>query len=234
VPEIFGFDQTDTSRISAVVRAHESGRLTQRDLYEDKPQDRNFARIPFRNDSGEVIPAYGLLRITGMATVDGRNIWKVEKPDATYRRRYLVAAQEVGIGKRGWGTWLWHADYVLYDTGNTPAFGEEWGPEASSWTIKKDSPGFTIQGGNTGTGAASRTIAIQDVPQIIIGKADALIANLSSGTVRVYGGTQGSEADTGLTIASCYNYGPEIADEAVVSVGWMSGKPYAALMSCPA
>ena len=42
----------------------------------------------------------------------------------------------------------------------------------------------------------------------------------------------GSEADTSLTIASCYNYGPDIADEANVWVGWMNGKPYVQNMEC--
>lgn len=233
MPDIYGYSSTDAGRISESVRAYESGRLTQRDLYEDKPSDRNVAKVPFRNDSGEAVPAYALMRVTGMATVEGRRIHTISKPDATYRRRYLVnGPHEWGIGKPGWGYWLWHADYVLYDTGNTPAFGEEWGPEPSSWTIKKDAPGFQIQGGAQGTGAASRVIAIQDVPQHVFGKADSAIANGASGTVRVYGGTQGSETDTGLTIASCYNYGPDIPDEAEVWVGWLGGKQYVQNMGC--
>jgi hypothetical protein len=230
---LYGYSETDTPRISAAIRAVESGRLNQRSDLELEPKDRNVAKVPFRNDSGEAVPAYALLRVTGMASVEGKNIHTISKPDATYRLRYLVNGPvEWGIGKQGWGYWLWHADYVLYDTGATPAYGETWGPEPSSWTIKKDAPGFLIQGGNTGTGATSRTIAIQDVPQHVFGKADAAIANAASGTVRIYGGTQGSETDTGLTIASCYNYGPDIADEANVWVGWLGGKAYVQNMEC--
>jgi hypothetical protein len=230
---LYGYSENDTARISAAVRAVESGRLNQRSDLELEPKDRNVAKVPFRNDSGEAVPANGLMRVTGMATIGDRAVHTTSKPDATYRLRYLVnGSVEIAIGARGWGYWLWHADYVLYDTGATPAYGETWGPEPSSWTIKKDAPGFLIQGGNTGSGATSRTIAIQDVPQHVFGKADAAIANAASGTVRIYGGTQGSETDTGLTIASCYNYGPDIADEANVWVGWLGGKSYVQNMEC--
>lgn len=235
MPEIYGYSANDIARISAAVRAYESGRLNQRDLYEDQPKDRNLGKIAFRNDNAGTVPAYGVMRVTGMVTVEGKTLFKTDKPNTTFSRLYLVnGPTEVLTGKRSWGTWLWHADYILYDTGNTPAFGETWGPQNDTWTIKKDHPGFLIQGGNTGTGAASRTIAMQSVPEHVFGKADAAIANGASGTVRVYVGTQGSETDSGLTIASCYNYGPDIADEANVWVGWLGGKPYVQNMECAA
>jgi hypothetical protein len=234
--EVYAFDENDARRIGRAVRAYEAG-SSMPPMPMEQPRQRNYSRIPFRVDATETVPAHGLLRVTGMVDVDGRCVYKTDKPDATYRRQYLVNGPDEityrsGSTGYGWGTWLWHADYVLYDTGATPAYGETWGPEPSSWTIKKDAPGFLIQGGNTGSGAASRTIAIQEVPQHVFGKADSAIANAASGTVRIYGGTQGSESDTGLTIASCYNYGPDIADEANVWVGWLGGKAYVQNMEC--
>jgi hypothetical protein len=195
------------------------------------------ALVRFKNDASESAPRWGVMRVTG-ANYDGKYI-TTAKPNATLQRLYLVNVEgAVDAGKFGWGAYLtaetssFDSHYVLYDTGNTPAYGESWGPQNNTWTIKKDHPGFLIQGGNTGTGATSRTIAIQDVPQHVFGKADAAIANAASGTVRIYGGTQGSETDTGLTIASCYNYGPDIADEANVWVGWLGGKAYVQNMEC--
>jgi hypothetical protein len=233
VPESFGFSANDAARISAAVRAVESGRLNQRSDLELEPKDRNYTKIAFRNDNSGTVPAYGLMRVTGMATVEGKTIFTIDQPNTTFSRIYLVnGPTEVLTGKRSWGTWLWHADYVLY-TAATPAYGETWGPTNATWTITQHRPGFYIMGGNTGTGSASRTIAMQSIPEQVFGKADAAIANAASGTVRVYGGTPGSEADTGLTIASCYNYGADIADEANVSVGWLHGKPYVQNMSCP-
>lgn len=234
---VFAFAEEDARRIGRTVRAYEAG-TTAQPMPSGMPPPRNYTRVPFRVDATETVPAYGVLRVTGMVEVDGRFIHKIEKPSTTFSRLYLVNGPEdiayvSGQTGYGWGTWLWHADYVLYNTGATPAFGEFWGPTNATWTITQHRPGFLIMGGNTGTGTASRTIAIQSVPEIVFGKADAAIATGASGTVRVYGGTQGSESDTSLTIASCYNYGPDIADEANVSVGWMHGKPYVALMACP-
>jgi hypothetical protein len=231
---VYGFGRDNAAQLVKVARREGLRQSSAGSVsFAETAAERNYAIVRFRNDSGEAVPGYGLMRPTGMASVDDLKIITTSKPDATYRRPYLVnGPDEVAIDSYGWGYWLWHADYVLYDTGATPAYGETWGPEPSSWTIKKDAPGFLIQGGNTGTGATSRTIAIQDVPQHVFGKADAAIANAASGTVRIYGGTQGSETDTGLTIASCYNYGPDIADEAVVWVGWLGGKAYVQNMEC--
>jgi hypothetical protein len=227
VPEVHGFSANDVHRISAAVRAYESGRLTQHDLQPEHLQDRNYGKIAFRNDSGEAVPAHAVMRVTGMATVERKNLFTISKPNTTFGRLYLVNGPTgVAIGKRGWGTWLWHADHVLYDTANTPAYGESWGPQNNTWTIKKNHVGFLIAGGNTGTGAASRTIAMQELTTAAFGKADAAIASGASGTVRVYGGTQGSEVDTSQTIPSCWNEGAALVDEADLKVRWLHGNPY--------
>lgn len=234
--DLIGLTEHDEARLGRLLFAYESGQLLRRDYAGRGEERRDFVKKSYRNDAGETIPAYGLMRVAGMVEVDGEQLFKVVKPNSTFGRLYLVnGPDEVTVATLyGWGTWLWHADYVLYNTAATPAFGESWGPTNDTWTITQHRPGFLIQGGNTGTGAASRVIAMQSVPEIVFGKADAAIAHGASGTVRVYGGaTQGSETDTSLTIASCYNYGPDIADEANVSVGWMHGKPYVALMECP-
>jgi hypothetical protein len=233
---LYGYSENDTARISAAVRAVESGRLNQRSDLELEPKDRNFGKIPFRNDSGEAVPAYAVMRVTSRATVDGRSIHVIGKPTTTFQRRYLVnGVLEVGIGKRGWGTWLWHADYVLYNSGSgTPAYGEGWGPKSGQWSLEKNYIGFFVEGGNTGSGAASRTNAMQVMPHFVIGKADAAIPEDDDGTVRVYSGPRGTEADTGQTIAGAWNKGPDIDDEGWVSVGWSGEEPYCAGMKCPA
>jgi hypothetical protein len=195
-----GFTPGDARRISAVVRAYEAGELGPGTQLQEQLTDRNYAKIPFRNDSGEVLPAHGLIRVGNMVQVDGRYIWSANKPDSTYRRLYLVnSATDWPIGAAGWGTWLWHADYVLYDTGNTPTFGETWGPEASSWTIKKDSPGFIIQGGNAGSGVTSRTIAIQQQTPLW-GKPDGSYSADGTGTATLW--DRAFSGSLGLTVSS--------------------------------
>jgi hypothetical protein len=192
----------------------------------------------FKNTASETAPRGAVMRITTGSSYDDAYI-AIAKPDTSFQRLYLVNVwNDVPQDKFGIASFLTGEQFstkthtVLYDTGNTPAYGESWGPQNGTWTIKQHRPGFLVMGGNTGTGATSRTIAVQQMTDLVIGKADAAITEDASGTVRVYVGTPGSETDSGLTIASCFNKGPALADEAWVSVGWMNGKPYCAALKC--
>jgi hypothetical protein len=218
---LYGYSENDTARISASVRAFESGRLNQRSDLEQSLQDRNVAKVPFRNDNSGTVPAYGLMRVTGMATVEGKTLFTIDKPNTSFNRLYLVnGPTEVLTGKRSWGYWLWHADYVLYDTGNTPADGESWGPQDNTWTLKKYRYGFTIMGGNTGTGAASRTIAVQHEVLAFTGKTDASHAKSATGTISVY---DGNDVDTSINVASVKNKYADLDSGKWVDVSWRGG-----------
>lgn len=226
------FSTRDGERIAESVRAHEAG-LNGRHIEKRPKPPRDYVAQRFRNDSGETAPAYGVLRVTGTYDDDGVIIYTIGKPDTSFARLYLVnGPNDVADDGFGWGTWLWHADWVLYDDGNTPAYGEEWGPSNASWKVAKNRPGFYIWGGATG-GTRDIVKASQKFAETVLGKADAAIDNATSGTVRVYIGTPGSETDSGLTISSAYNKGPDIADEAWVTVSWPHGKPYVWLANCP-
>lgn len=84
-----------------------------------------------------------------------------------------------------------------------------------------------------GTGEQTLWVNIQQSPREWFGKADTAIANAASGTVRVYTGTPGSETDTTHTITSCYNRGPDVGDEAYVTVQRLHRKKYVWLANCP-
>lgn len=186
--EPVGFTHADALRIAASVRAYEGGILAgTTDTRLDIP-DRNYTRIAFRNESGEEVPKYAVMRITGVVTLGGQPVLKIDKPNDDPQQIYLVngpvavAHNSGGTPGRGIGSFLWHADYVLYDTDETPAYGETWGPQDDTWTIKKNGTGFTILGGNTGSGAASRTIAVQ-----------------GAGSATLYRGTADEDAAAGET-----------------------------------
>lgn len=124
-------------------------------------------RIRFKNESSETVPTGGVMRITG-GDATGGGFLKTAKPNSSRQLWFLVnIGDAIPPNKHGDGSYLTslHSDceenLVLYDTGNTPAYGEFWGPQDNTWTLKKNHPGFYIIGGNTGTGAASRTIAVQ-------------------------------------------------------------------------
>lgn len=152
------------SAFVAMLAEYESGTLSPRQQARNLAPQSQLSYVRFINNSGESIPAWGVMRITG-ATVEssGARLLTVAKPNTTLQRYYLVNSGDTcASSSTGVGTFLHHAGTVLYDTANTPAYGETWGPQSATWTIKKGNTGFVILGGNTGTGATSRTIAIQD------------------------------------------------------------------------
>jgi len=103
--------------------------------------------LPIRNDAGLAIPAYAVLRPTGVISRGGQAVVTVARPDAAGGCLHLLSGQHpVPAGEFGLATldtpWL-----ARYDTTDIPAPGEQWGPAPNSWLLAKDRPGFTILGG---------------------------------------------------------------------------------------
>ncbi len=96
------------------------------------------------NDSGEEIPAFGIMRMSG---IDDLGVLKVAKPNTDGQTDVLVNSPvPIPIGKYGQG----HRNSpcaVYYDTANTPAAAETWGAAASSWKLTKNKAGGKIIGG---------------------------------------------------------------------------------------
>lgn len=173
--------------------------------------ERNVSQVTFRNDYAGTIPAYGVVQITGVASSDGVQVFTVDRPgSALYRLCLVNGPEDVAEDAFGWGTFLWHADWVLYDDADTPAFGESWGPQNASFKLKKWRYGFTIWGAPTG-GTTDLVMASQDWVNEFLCKADADIAAGSSGTVSVY---DGNDADTSINVSSVTNR---------TGVDWTSG-----------
>lgn len=181
--------------------------------------------VHFHNDSGESIPAYAVMRVTGVNSTYKIpwEVLNVAKPNTTLQRFYLVngpvACQANG---NGLGTYLWDSSFILYDTGNTPAIGETWGPQDGTWTIKKNRWGFNILGGNTGSGATSRTVAVQHIVNHVLGKTNASHAKSASGTVNLYTGTLGSETQVTSMTVTAYNRFAAVASGKWVHCSWVN------------
>ena len=113
------------------------------------------------NGGSAEIPAFGCYEIydsyrpdSGEAMVlgGGRTVLKVRQPTADNVANFgingpipLPAGQSDGFGTQDYPT------YAAYDTANTPAFGEEWGPQNGSCLIKKGNKGLVIYGDQNGT-----------------------------------------------------------------------------------
>ena len=180
----------------------------------------------FKNTASETAPRGAVMRITTGSSYDDAYI-AIAKPDTSFQRLYLVNVwNDVPQDKFGIASFLTGEQFstkthtVLYDTANTPAYGESWGPQDGTWTLKKFRYGFTIMGGNTGTGATSRTIAVQHPVNHFYGQTDAAINKGSSGTVSVY---DGANSDTSINVSSVENKFANVAISKKVSVTWEGG-----------
>ena len=99
----------------------------------------------FRNSSGETVPPYGVLQITGVETKNGRQILVVTKPAGG--TLYAVnGPSAVDAGR--YGTCTTDVRFIAaYDTGDgTPSSGAEWGPKSGQWTLDPDGAGYLVLG----------------------------------------------------------------------------------------
>jgi hypothetical protein len=186
----------------------------------------------FTNASGETIPPFSVMRITGATNNNGEITFTVAKPNSTFCTDYLINGPlAVATGKDGIGTTLAQAGYVAYDTG-TPAYGEEWGAKNGQWTLNKNRPGFIIEGGLKTSAGVTAVVARQHIVTDLIGKADSTISQGSSaGTVSIYMGVANSEAATEYDIQAYARF-VEIQADWWCSVGLRNGVWYAVPLVC--
>ena len=112
---------------------------------------RDQPRTRFDNYSGEAVPPYAVLRIDDTAATE-KHALKAYKPNGTsgdctfalnLNRQVAHNAstpKHAGTCTNAYGAW------ALYDDANTPAPGEEWGPD-SDWLLHKGKGGYVIVGG---------------------------------------------------------------------------------------
>lgn len=96
------------------------------------------------NDSGETIPAWAILQITG---VDREGNIKVDQCSTDSTKLFLInSGSIIDIGDYGVGYAPMEMPYwVYYDTADgTPANGEQWGPGAGTWKAKKNKIGLLM------------------------------------------------------------------------------------------
>lgn len=235
--DLIGLTERDAQRVTRLLHSFESGLLGPDHGFGQLHEQRIFEVVRFRNDAAEAVPAYGLMRVNTPAAIDNESLVTIGKPDATFRRIYLVNGPEaVPKGQRGWGCWAWDAEWILYDDGGTPAsptLGEEWGAKSDSWKLWPNRPGYYVTGQKTSLGGSKRLKAFPWLVGQVFIKADhGAINKDASGTVSVFAGTPGSETDTGQDITSAYNRTRNLASNAFGTLSWLHGKPYIAPISC--
>ena len=188
--------------------------------------------LRLRNGQGTVLTPFMVLRVVSSTIVDGELVKTVALPNTTFLSEYVVNgpfALGTGSTDESLGSNLKAGGLVQYDTGNTPALGEGWGPQNAAGTIKKHRYGFRITGTATTVGSFSVVPAQQfDVVEFMIkNDTGSAIAVNSSGTFKIFTGTPGSEADTGLTVTAYNKTSVSFANGKFGSGGILHGEIYA-------
>ncbi len=162
----------------------------------------------FYNASGETVPAYAMMAVTGVQTLDdGSIIPKIEKPSTTFYHNYLVnGSVSVPVEDdttmpptTGIGNYQDSDDVKIWYYGTAPALGDELGPAPGYWYLTKDYlPVFTTYGAIDTT----NRVAIGRFHELgmFIGKLDAALSVGSSATVSIYTRRGSSFSDTTFNI----------------------------------
>lgn len=106
------------------------------------------SRKPFKNYSGEAIPAWAIMKITGQVVENGQPLLKVSKPDGATLSQYITNGPKA-VAIDGYGNGFWTDDICVaaWDPlGDTPADLSEFGPVADSWYLSGDGSGFIVVG----------------------------------------------------------------------------------------
>jgi hypothetical protein len=171
------------------------------------------------NDSGEEIPAFAIMRISGARKQNDQFVLEVKQPDTfgSQGQHVVNGPQKIATGKYGQ---CLRADLVsvLYDSADgTPAFGEQWGPRSGSWKLRKNTGGFVLIG-NVNT---TETIAvIQSSPMTTLrGTTDAAHNKGAAGTISIFMGNDNG-TDTTVNMADVWNAFGNVASAKRVLCTW--------------
>lgn len=184
---------------------------------------------PFKNTSGQVIPASAAMHHNGDVERGGNFVMQMEQPSSTFRRIvYINGPVDVPIG--GYGSCTRYATYALCDSGNTPAQDEEWGPKPSSWKLWKGYPGCIILGGETGDGDDQRAkVCVEPINQLLA-KAQGTPPTArssttpGSGTVDVYCCVGTTLTDTTWDVTAYNEAETEVTASAYLQLQFYCGK----------
>lgn len=100
-------------------------------------------RVFVKNASGEVIPAYGCLKITGTENVGGRTALTVDKPSTTSGDFIFNSQFAIAVGGVGWA----YRFGVVVMLGDEPTTsGDTYQPIVDSWEIEEGDGPFVVFG----------------------------------------------------------------------------------------
>lgn len=124
--------------------------------------------LPVKNQHAEDVPSFGAMEITGAQIENGQVIYLVTRPTADSLTNVLINGETKIAGSGGYGNGTTEPLIALCDSGATPAEGERWGTKRDSWKLHQHFIGFTIQGGNQGSGTSLRAFTREQMTVQIV------------------------------------------------------------------
>jgi len=155
--------------------------------------------FPFRNDNAGTIPAFGVMRITGVEERHGNALYTVDKPSTTFQRLYLINGP-LDVPAGGYGSGTFDVAYALCSSSASPGYGESWGAKHDEWKLFENRPGFFVLGGYTGTGDDQRALVRQQEVLKLFGTLDGSLSQGSSATMSVYFRDSSSWTDSTMNV----------------------------------
>lgn len=136
--------------------------------------------LQVRNDSGEIIPAFSILRVTGTVSVNSKIVYKVDKPNTTFERRYLVNGPvAIPVGKYGFAN---DGRFVDFDVDYTTS-AKNYGASPGSWKLVYQRYGFELFDAPT---SSKKYRGTHEPITFVMGKATSGISAGGSGTMKIY------------------------------------------------
>jgi hypothetical protein len=159
----------------------------------------------FRNDNAGTVPAFGIMRTTGIVVVEaGRVVLTTDQPNAYGDTGFCMINGPVDVDAGKYGTCARFGTLpCLYDSAQTPAFGEMWGPKNGSWKLTEGYGGWLARGAPTNTTKTLGLFAANPM-RVIRGKLASDLNTLSSANLTIWAYIGGSDTNTTETI-SVYN-----------------------------
>lgn len=142
---INSFDDRTTSDILQLVRDYRAGKIGGSSGARSQTVEAS-KEIYFTNDSGEEIPAYACMQITGTREISGQNYLVVDKPNGTgditrflFNSSRPVATDDFGLAQ---------SSTILrgYKNSGTITSGDRWGPTAGQWYLSKNGGAYSVVG----------------------------------------------------------------------------------------
>jgi len=117
--------------------------------------------VKFINSSGEEIPPYAALRVTGTTTRNGEPFFTVAKPTSSEQKWYAInGAAAVSAGQVGECTFTPQA--IARYSGGSLTVGDEIGPQNNSWDLQSGGKNFFY----LGTKSNNRSLTLIEAVQV--------------------------------------------------------------------